>query len=364
MTAQRLVQSEYMYWAKTSSGAKYNLAMSDLQQLPLSDLKFQLSDLDLTGHGSYGYPPLLAAIAGKEKVAADCVVETLGTSMANYVAMAALIEPGDDVIIEHPTYELLLSTAQYLGASVRRFPRRFENKFLIDVDELQQTLTSKTKLIVITNLHNPSSAFTDEDTLRQIGELAARVGAKVLVDEVYLDAAFSKKLQSAFHLGTQFVTTDSLTKVYGVSGLRCGWVLAEPTLARKMWRLIDLHYGTHVSVAEQLSVAVFSQLEMIARRSELLLNTNSGLMNSFLTSRPDLQSIPHEQGLIAFPKLYAGDVDRLCRELREKYETSIVPGKFFEMPQHLRIGLGCGTTTLKHGLASLAHALDELGGIP
>ena len=360
MTSQRAMQSEYMHWAKTSSGATYNLALSDLQPFPLTGVQIRFSDLSLSGPGAYGYQPLLEAIAHKEDVPSNCVVETLGTSMANYIAMAVLIEPGDEVVIEHPTYELLLSTARYLGASVKRFHRRFENNFVIDVDELRRVLSPKTKLIVITNLHNPSSAFTDEETLNHIGETALSVGAKVLVDEVYLDAAVSKKPRSAIHLGPQFVTTDSLTKVYGVGGLRSGWILAEPVLAQKMWRLIDLHYGAHVFIAEQLSVAMFSQLDVIAKRAEGLLKTNYDLLKSFISQQKDLLAIPHEEGLITFPKLLSGNVDGLCKLLRNKYETSIVPGKFFEMPQHVRIGLGMESATLKQGLANLALALGEL----
>jgi aspartate/methionine/tyrosine aminotransferase len=147
--------------------------------------------------------------------------------------------------------------------------------------------------------------------------------------------------------------------VYGVSGLRCGWILAEPSLVQNMWRLIDLHYSSHVFIAEQLSVAVFSQLEMIAKRSESLLRTNCAEMRAFLESRSDISAIPPEQGLIAFPRLLAADVNRFCRILRDKYDTAVVPGKFFEMPEYVRIGLGGESAILKQGLASVARALDE-----
>jgi aspartate/methionine/tyrosine aminotransferase len=360
MKLQRVMQSEYMHWAKTSSGAKYNLALSDLEHFPISDLSIRISDLQITGSSGYGYQPLLEAIARKENVTSDCVVETLGTSMANYIAMAALIDPGDEVVIEHPTYELILSTAQYLGANVKRFHRRFEQKFSVDIDELRQVVTSKTKLIIITNLHNPSSAYTSEEVLKQVGETAANVGAKVLVDEVYLDAAFSKKPCSAFHLGNHFVTTNSLTKVYGLSGLRCGWILAEPTIAQKMWRLIDLHYSTHVHIAEQLSVTAFSQLDKISERARLLLKQNCEMIQAFFSSRNDITAIPHEQGLITFPKLHSRNAEQLCALLRDKYETTVVPGKFFDMPDHIRIGVGSESAMLKQGLARIALALDAM----
>ncbi len=349
-----------MHWAKTRSAAKYNLAMSDLLHYPLSDLSVRFEGLILTGSSGYGYKPLVEAIARQQEVTADCVVETLGASMANHVAMATMIEPGDEVVLEHPTYDLLLSTARYLRADIKRFPRRFEQNFSVDCDELRRVVTPKTKLIVITNLHNPSSAFTDETTLKEIGEIAARSGARVLVDEVYLDAVFNKRPRSAFHLGNQFISTNSLTKVYGLSGLRCGWILAEPSLAQQMWRLIDLHYSTHVHISEQLSVVAFAQLETIRTRSERLLNTNKALVTAFFASHQDFSAPPVMHGLVVFPRLLSGDVDWLCTLLREKHHTTIVPGKFFEMEQHVRIGLGQESTRLTQGLENIAAALGEM----
>ena len=153
--------------------------------------------------------------------------------MANHLAMAALLEPGDEVLIEHPAYGLLLDAALYLEARgealrahrrerLRRWTRRRSGA----------RITPKTKLIVITNLHNPSSVLTPDAVLREVGDIARSVGARVLVDEVYLDAVYENTPRTSFHLGPEFVVTSSLTKVYGVSGLRCGWILAEPELAR------------------------------------------------------------------------------------------------------------------------------------
>src|SRR5205823_2479380 len=136
--------------------------------------------------------------------------------MANHLAMAAIIEPGDEVLIEHPAYGPILDVAHYLEAKVKRFRRAEENGWAIDLDEVRRRVTPKTRLIVITNLHNPTSVLTPEPVLREIGELAQSVGALVLVDEVYLDAVYENTPRTSFHLGPEFVVTSSLTKVYGV----------------------------------------------------------------------------------------------------------------------------------------------------
>src|SRR5580704_728132 len=213
---KRVMSSAYMQWAKTRSGSRYNLATSGLASYPLSGLPVTLEDLDpLARAGDYGYPPLQQVLAAHSGVAPENVVAAAGTSMANMLAMAAILEPGDEVLVEHPTYELLLSALGYLQADIHRFSRSAETGFALDPAEIERAITPRTRLIVITNLHNPSSAFTREETLRAVGAIARSVSARVLSDEVYLDAAFNTS-GTAFHLGPEFVVTSSLTKVYGL----------------------------------------------------------------------------------------------------------------------------------------------------
>ncbi len=363
MNARRgTLRSAYMEWAKTRAHARFNQSTSGVANYPLAELPARLEDLELSGPSYYGYEPLQHRLAAKCSVPAECVVAATGTSMANHLAMAATLEPGDEVLIEQPTYELLVSAARYLGAAVRRFPRRFEEGFRLDPREVERNLTPRTRLIVLTNLHNPSSVLSEDGALREIGETAQSAGARVLVDEVYLDAAFSPASRSAFHLGEHFLTTSSLTKVYGLSGLRCGWAVAAPELAEKMWRLNDLFGVIPAHPAERLSVIALEHLERIAARARALLETNRRLLDSFLDSREDLRAVPSACGTTAFPRLLRGDAEALCALLREKYETSVVPGRFFEMPEHFRIGIGGDTQNLAAGLERLAAALDELAG--
>src|SRR6059036_1627995 len=184
-------ESTYMHWAKTRPKVKYDLALSGILNLPFAELDARIEDLDLNGDNSYGYRPLVDALAAHCEVEPESVVTISGgTSMANHLAMAAALEHGDEVLIEKPTYEPLLAVAEYFGAKIRRFPRAFENDFRVDVAEVAKQFTPRTRLIVLTNLHNPSSTPVDEETLGQIGELAGSVGARVLVDEVYLEAMF------------------------------------------------------------------------------------------------------------------------------------------------------------------------------
>jgi aspartate/methionine/tyrosine aminotransferase len=362
MTEARAIRSSsYMQWAKTQQQARFNLATSGLGNLSLSDLRFSLDDLELT-LGGYGYRPLLSELARRYRVDTRSIVTGAGTSFANHLAIAALIEPGDEVLFEEPAYEPMLATAMYLGANIKRFQRNFEDGYRINAEEIERLVTERTRLIVLTNLHNPSGVLTEDDTLVAIGEIARRAGARVLVNEVYLETLFEESPRTAFHLGDHFVVTSSLTKAFGLSGLRCGWILAEPELATQMWRLNDLFGVNQVHVGERLSVIAMKQIGEIAARAKALLDRNRALLNAFLDTRDDLECVRPPFGTVMFPRLRSGESsERLCRLFREKYETTVVPGRFFNKSTHFRVGIAGPTDVLEAGLERLGQALDELG---
>ena len=354
-------QSSYMQWAKNRPKVKYDLALSGILNLPFAELEATIGDLDLNGDNAYGYRPLIDALASHCGVAPESVVTISGgTSMANHLAMAAALEHGDEVLIEQPTYEPVLAVARYFGAEIKRFPRTFENGFRVDVDEIAKRITSRTRLIVLTNLHNPSSTLVVEETLRQIGELARNVGARVLVDEVYLEAMFEAAPQSSVHLGPEFIATSSLTKGYGLSGLRCGWILAEPELAQQMRLLNDLFGAVGPQPAERLSVVALAKLPKFIARAKKILESNRAVLSEFFDSREELKVVRTESGTTAFPVLMKGQVEDLCTLLTEKHDTAVVPGRFFESPEHFRIGMCAEPELFNEGVQRLGAALDEL----
>jgi aspartate/methionine/tyrosine aminotransferase len=379
------MSSTYMPWAKQHSRSQYNLATSGVAHWKLRDLPVHIDDLEISGPSFYGYPPLQEALAKHCGVPQDRVVAATGTSMANYLALAATLNTGDDVLIESPTYELILAAASQIGARVHRFTRTHESGFALHPQTIERAITSRTKLIVLSNLHNPSSAFTNESTMLEIAKVAKRAGTRVLVDEVYLDAVFQGAPRSAAGLingsGDHIIVTSSLTKVYGLSGLRCGWIVAAPELAQKMWRLNDLFGVIPAHMAELASIIALGELDRIRENVRARLDRNRAALHRFFDSRPDLDVPRFPYGTVAFPKLLlparrsdddqprssergsaaAGSaVDQLCDLLRTKYDTTVVPGKYFEMPDHFRIGIGGDLEPLEEGLRRLGLALDEI----
>jgi hypothetical protein len=362
VTERRPLGSDYLEWAKLRSDARYNLTSSGLPYFPLRELPVTLAELELNGSGAYGWPPLQQAVADRYSVDVNCVVAAAGTSMANHLALALLLADGGEALIEHPSYDPILSVARYLGAEVTRFPRRAEDGFRIDPDDVARAVTPRTRVIALTNLHNPSSARTDDATLRALADVARSVGAKVLVDEVYLDTVWDEGPRTSFDLGPEFVVTSSLTKAYGLNGLRAGWIFAEPSVAARLWRLNELFSNINAHPAERLALAALEHIDAIALRARRILEANGAALNAFYRDRPDLDVRPYEHGTVSFPRLTAGSVDGLCDLLRRKHETTVVPGRFFEMPDHFRVALGVAPETFAEGLRRLGLALDELAG--
>ncbi len=361
MRSDRPMRSEYMHWAKTLQRARFTLAESGMKAVSLAELGATSDDVALAPPFGYGDPRLRDAIASRYGIPRERVVTAAGTAGANHLAMAALIEPGDEVVVEHPVYEPMETLARHLGAVVRHLPRRFENGFRVDPDDARKAVTSRTRLVVLSNLNNPAPAAIDEPTMRAIGAAAEAVGATVLVDEVYLDAAFEAAPPSAAKLGDVFVVTSSLTKVYGLGGLRAGWIVAAPPLAARMWQLKNLFGVDDAHPAERLATFAFGRLGPLAARARGILDANRARWHEFLTERAlDLEAELSPIGTTSFPRVVRVDADALARLLRDRYETSIVPGRFFGAPQHVRIGLSGDPEIFAEGTLRFGRALDDL----
>ncbi|MEO6222786.1 MAG: pyridoxal phosphate-dependent aminotransferase, partial [Vicinamibacterales bacterium] len=221
----------YMVWAKTRTPAEIDLAGSNLLACALEDLPGAADVLQLAASNDNGFAPLVEAIAAHKEVATDRIMTAGGCSGVNFLAIAALVGSGDEVLVEQPGYDPLVGACRLMGATVKRFSRPFDRAFRIDLDALQAAVTSATRLIIVTSPHNPSGVSLDAETLRRLAAIAERAKAHLLVDEVYLDAvnvaAGDDALNpSAAEIDGPVIVTASLTKSFGLAGLRCGWAVA------------------------------------------------------------------------------------------------------------------------------------------
>jgi hypothetical protein len=355
----------YITWAKTQPPAEINLARSGIDHCPPSLLGLNASDLVTTLPVKYGYGPLREAIAERYRVrGAQVFPLSGGTSYANWIACAAILDRTDraaEVIVERPTYEPLLRIPQALGHRIRRLERRFEDGYAIDLDRFTSLVSSKTRLAIVTNLHNPSGARIDNRTLRAMAEILDRVHAYLLVDEVYLECLFRERAESCVRAGLNVVTTNSLTKAYGLDGLRAGWILGPAPLIAEAGRINDLMTNNSVAPGEQLALAAFRHHRAIDRRAHDILDPNLARVVRFFADETRLTALMPEGGNVVFPRLPSWvDSESLTERLVKRYSTLVVPGRFFESRRHIRVSFGCKPALLARGLANISRALDDV----
>ena len=348
-----------MEWAKTRPVPEIDLAGSNILACSIDDLPAGLDAVALDGANDNGYAPLIEAIGARYKVDPERVTTAGGTSGANFLVFAALLDAGDDVLVERPGYDPLLGAARMFGARTVRFDRVFDAGYALDPERVRAAMTPRTKVIVITNPHNPTGVAVDPAALDEVGRIAEAAGARVLVDEVYRDVTGDSGEPAAAR-GDVFVTTSSLTKSYGLSSLRAGWTIAAPDLTYRIRRARDVVDGTGAIVAERLAVLAFEHLDTLYLRARAILARNKELADAFLTAHPELEWVP-SSGTIVFPRIKGeADATPFVERLLQERHTALGPGSFFEAPAHFRLGYGGEADRIREGLARVSAALQTL----
>lgn len=363
----------YLHWAKTRPAAELDLAGSNLLACTLEDLPGARDAVDLTAPDRGGYPPLVEGIAEHYGVSSSRVVTAPGCSAANFYAIGALVGPGDTVLMEGPWYDQITGACRLLGAKVETFDRRFEDGYRIDINAVRARLTPATRLVIITSPHNPSGQAADLDTLAALQALAESAGIHVLVDEVYLDVTNmlhqtpggrTPGPRAAGHYtpaalaGDRLLSVSSLTKSYGLSGLRCGWIVTSEAVAERARRVRDVIDNIGAAPADRLSALAFRELDRLAHRAHRLVSANVDLARAFFARHPELELAVPLEATIAFPRMSGvSDTDPFVARLFSEHGVAVAAGRFFGAPAHIRISLAGPTETLVAGLERIEGAL-------
>ena len=352
-------RAPYMEWARHRPKPDVDLAGSNLLPCTLDDLPGAREVLDIAGESPDGYAPLVEAIARRYGVSSDRVATAGGCSGANFLTCAALLDAGDHVVIESPAYDPVIAAAKMVGAHVSFFERRFEEGYAIDPDRVAAALTPRTRLLILSSPHNPSGVLAEEDSLKRLARIAEGAGIHVLVDEVYLDAALGEKHPPSATLSPAFISSNSLTKSWGLASLRCGWTLASPEMTQLIRRARDVVDVWGPIPSDRLSVVAFQNLDRLAERARTLIGTNSRVVSDFLAAGPQLEYVP-SRATIAFPRFADGrDAGPFAQRLLARHRVAVAPGSFFGSPAHFRLSLGGATEELRRGLASIASCLTD-----
>jgi len=326
--------------------------------------------LDWSGQSFQGLPELRDKVLLRMGIADHCTIDdaliTAGTAEANFLAITQLVQPGDEMIVDVPGWPQPLVLAKAIGAHCKQLPRDEASDWAFDLDRLADLITPKTRLIFICNPNNPTGHLLGRDELKQIVDLADRVGAYVLTDEVYRGLEWGDDATpSAAALYERGISTGSVSKVLGLQGIRTGWlvcrdpsVIFDAVVLREDSSEIMNVMGeaiADIALGEDYYPGAIARARETGRR-------NLDLLDEFLTSRAALEWRRPAAGLIGFARLNLPmSADEFSARLLEApYETFVMPGSAYDQPSHLRLGGGGATARLEDGLGRLSKFLDTL----
>ncbi len=327
--------------------------------------------LDWSGQSFQGMPSLREKVVQRWGYApvcsADNVLITAGTAEANFLAISNLVAAGDEMIVDVPGWPQPLVLGEAIGATVRKLPRREENRWQFDFDKLAELITGKTKLIFICNPNNPTGHTLDSDELERVAEMADRVGAYVLTDEVYRSMEWDNRptprMATLYERG---ISTGSVSKVLGLQGLRTGWLVCrDPRLIFDAMVLREDTSEIMNIMGEAIAEIALdeSRFTQAVTKSRLAGQRNLNLLDQFIEQQPGLSWHRPQSGLIGFCRLNLPiDADELsARLLAPPYKTFVMSGSAYGFPSHIRVGAGGGDSAdLPKGLERLGTLLQTL----
>jgi len=357
------LQVPYLFWAHTKSArSPYCLSQSGM---PLPDQAWlgDLSTLDVLSYATIeALPALEQRLAELFDVAPERVLVTAGASSAMLQAALLWFGTGARVAVETPAYQSLAAVTRRAGASIVQMGRRPEDGWQVDPAQIQRDLAgSAPGHVFLTNPHNPSGATSDPDAIREIAAVARQAGGILLSCEVYMEYATNEQRVHAACLAPNAITIGSLTKAYGLGPLRIGWMILGEDLTDARDELIDMAYMNYVDMpTASLSLArrVLDDLPRFLAPLRSIEAESRPLFVDWLRNCPSIEAHVPDFGIYAFPRvLGVDDTGRLAEHLVEEWGVDVVPGEFFGLPGHLRVGCGVPAATLTEGLARLSQGL-------
>ena len=301
----------------------------------------------------------------REQLQSKDVLLTIGAAGALFIIATTLLEKGDELIVVHPNYATNIETPRAIGAAIRNIGLTFESQWTVDIERVKRAITPATRLISVTHPHNPTGACLSEEQLAQLARLAEDKGIYVLVDETYRDMVFGRQRPLAAEYSPRIISVSSLSKTYGLPGLRTGWIicrdsgLLETFLAAKE----QMHICGPV-LDEELAYSYLLHRDRHFPNIRADIAKKFGIVKSWMNRQDEWEWVEPQGGCVCFPRLRQPekiDLKKFYHLLLEKYGTYVGPGHWFEMPDHyMRIGFGWPSPAqLEEGLKALSAAFRE-----
>ena len=352
----------YLAWIEGRPGAaSHDLGSSDLRPVTGGTVV----PAALEGLADPTETTVEALLADRYDVSAGQVLVTPGASVANLVAAAATLGENDTVLVEKPGYEPMWETPRALGATVDRFLRTREDDWALDPDRVAAALHEPVELVSVTNRHNPTGVTASRDRVAEVAEIVREHDARLLVDEVYGPYGTTDEHGRGFGGPTAAgidgcVTTGSLTKFFGLGGLRIGWLVADEPFVERGRRVLR-HLSATAEPSRALARRALANYVDLAVQSRELAARNHEQLRRFVSARPDLSGVVPAGAPFAllFHEWLDGDA---VQEVAADHDVLVVPGRFFGVTEGFRVALGRDSETMARALDALGAALDEEAG--
>jgi aspartate/methionine/tyrosine aminotransferase len=359
--------------------ARYDIAESGILPLSTNDLlAFEAPEerqaiLEGLLESPLGYSEASGSLELRTTLAntyRDCTPEniliTTGAIEANFLLFNVLLDPGDHVVAVNPAYQQLNSVPRAVGAEVALW-RIGPESYHYDLDELERLMTPRTRLIVVNTPHNPTGAMLSAEELGRVYELAESVGAWLLCDEAYrwLEVPGGDPFAPpAFEYGPSAISVGTISKPFGLSGLRIGWMAAPPDIVAECWSMRDYVSLSPGKLSDALAILAFKHRDRIVERNRKIIGQNLEVTNRFVEERSEFLSwTPPRCGLLALLR-YEVNVPslELANRLSEERGVMLAPGSAFGFEHHLRIGIGQDPAVFAEGLRRAGAFFDQLRG--
>jgi aspartate/methionine/tyrosine aminotransferase len=362
------------WMSKYEQEVDYNLSESGVHPMKVRELiddnpdyLQQLLESDLNYPHVNGIPSLRENISRMyENATIDNVLVTVGAAEANYITVHTLLSPGDEMAVMLPNYMQIWGIGRNHHLKVRGFHLRDKGNWVLDVAELEEIVTPKTKVIAVCNPNNPTGYALTKSEMDAIIQIASRTGAWIVADEVYSGAERlgNEQTPSFYGLYDRVIANGSMSKAYGLPGLRIGWSVGPADVIDQLWARHEYTTISATMLANGLAAIALSpevRPRLLARTRDYIRKGYPVLESWMDDHRDTLSLIPPDAAAIAFIR-YNLDVNstELAERLYREKRVLVVPGDHFGMDHYLRISFGLPHDYLIAGLARIREVIEEL----
>lgn len=339
---------------------KYDIGESGVKYFNLKTLGVELDNIPLRYGYHKGNPKLRERISEEYNgLTSENIAVTNGASEANFVLLCSLINTQDHLIIEHPNYPSNYEVPSSMNMNFDLLHLKFEDQFKPKMKKLEELVQDNTKFISITNPNNPTGSTLTEQELLKLIDFAESNNLYLLVDETYRELCFNKPPPPAASLSSNAISISSMSKAYGLPGIRIGWVAADKPIIDAVCAVREQLTICNSSINEVIAETVLTKKDELLKIIKNRVQANFIILKEWMTQQKKVEWIPPSGGVTCFPR-FSNSTRNLCRLLIDKYKTFVIPGYCFGLDEFMRIGFGGNKEELVEGLKRVDLAIKEI----